>query len=112
MHSASAALRNAATKFGTGQSQDFSNHPQQGHFWLSVHFLDFAIHVKGIHQRLQVLDGEMTITLFCCFRFDGVSWGLEFFSQKKEAEASCRVFTHIHVCVNSVLFFEHFGIDL
>jgi hypothetical protein len=92
----STTLGNAAAKFGACEAEDFSNDPQQGHLWLRVHFLDFAVHIKGIHAHLLHLDGDMTIQAFCSFSFDLLSDGAEFFSQKKEAEASLRVCTHFH----------------
>jgi hypothetical protein len=70
VHGTGAALRNAATELGAREAQDLTDHPQQGHLRFSVHLLDFAIHVEGIHARLLQLFDELKLASFCSVGFD------------------------------------------
>jgi hypothetical protein len=49
MHCARAALRNAATEFGTRHAQLVTQYPQQGHLGLDVDLMAFTVDVQFQH---------------------------------------------------------------
>jgi hypothetical protein len=71
VHGAGAALRNAASIFGAGETDLLADHPKERGVRLDLHVADIAIDAELSHERPLRLCSKKIALCFCCRWFAG-----------------------------------------